>query len=231
MSGDDRLCLALDVTGTADAVRWVERTRDVFGVYKIGLELFSAAGPAAIRAVRDAGARRIFLDLKLHDVPNTVAGAVRALAAHGVDLLTVHTAGGADMLRAAAGAAGPDLRLLGVTVLTSLDAAGLAAAGALPDVEAVAARRARLAVAAGVGGLVCSALEAGRLRQQVGASVLLVTPGLRLPGDAAGDQRRVATPAEAIAAGADLLVIGRSITAASEPERALAALSRHLEAG
>lgn len=219
-----RLCLALDVPTPEEAVAWVRRTRGWFGTYKIGLQLFCSAGRSVVSAVRDAGAERIFLDLKLHDIPNTVAGAVRALADLGVDELTIHTGGGQGMMAAAVAAAEGRLTLLGVTVLTSLDVGELAAVGAAGPPDALAERRARLAAEAGVGGLVCSAAEVARIRDAVGPAVRLVTPGIRPAGASAGDQRRVATPAAAIRDGADLLVIGRAVTAAVDPEAAAAAI-------
>ncbi len=205
-----RVALALDVPDVASAVRWVERTADRVEVYKVGLELFCAEGPAAIGAVRAAGARQVFLDLKLHDIPNTVAGAVRALRRLGVDFVTVHAAGGAAMLSAALEAAGQETTLLGVTVLTSLPST--------PDQVVAAARE---AVSAGLPGLVCSAQEVGFVRKAVGPDVTLVTPGIRL-GAGDHDQARPATPAAAVAAGADLLVVGRAVTAAGDPDAALA---------
>lgn len=218
------LCLALDVPTPGEAVAWVRRTREWFGTYKIGLQLFCSAGRSVVSAVRDAGAERVFLDLKLHDIPNTVAGAVRALADLGVDQLTIHTGGGAAMMEAAVAAAEGRLTLLGVTVLTSLDEAALAAVGAEGPPEALAVRRARLAAEVGVGGLVCSAAEVARIRAAVGPELWLVTPGIRPAGTSAGDQRRVATPAAAIRDGADLLVIGRAVTRAEDPEAVAAAI-------
>lgn len=225
MSPDPRLCLALDVPGSADAERWVERTGHVFGTFKIGLQLFCAEGPSVVHRVRAAGARRIFLDLKLHDIPNTVAGAVRSLASLGVDDLTVHIAGGPDMLAAAARAAeeaGVDL--LGVTVLTSLDRPALARTGLDRDIPAVVAERARLAVESGLPGLVCSARDVASLRELFGPVVELVTPGIRLDRGAHADQKRVSTPRDALADGASRLVIGRAITAADDLDAALCAL-------
>jgi orotidine-5'-phosphate decarboxylase len=220
----DRLCLALDTGDLASAVRWVERTRDAFRVFKVGLELFGAHGPAAVTAVRDAGARAVFLDLKLHDIPQTVARAVDALLRAGVDYLTVHAGGGRAMLEAAAAAARGEVCVLGVTVLTSLDATALAEVGVPGPLDAVVAARARLARAAGLGGIVCSAVEARTLRAEVGPDLRIVTPGIRPAGLDAGDQRRVATPRSALDAGADLLVVGRPVTAAADWQAAVSAL-------
>jgi orotidine-5'-phosphate decarboxylase len=219
----DRLCLALDTADLDEAVRWVGRTRHAIRTFKVGLELFAAGGPAVVHAVRRAGADAVFLDLKLHDIPNTVAGAVRALRPLSPDYLTVHTGGGRAMLAEAVGAAA-NTCVLGVTVLTSLDAASLAETGVSTAVADLAAARARLALGVGLGGLVCSPAEATALRVLVGPALRLVTPGIRPAGTAAGDQRRVATPAAALAAGADLLVVGRAVTAAPDPDAALASL-------
>jgi orotidine-5'-phosphate decarboxylase len=171
----------------------------------------------------------VFLDLKLHDIPQTVARAVDALLRAGADYLTVHTGGGRAMLAAAAEAASDQVRLLGVTVLTSLDTAALAEVGISGPLDAVIAARARLARDAGLGGIVCSALEASRVRPEVGPDLCIVTPGIRPAGLEAGDQRRVATPRGALEAGADLLVVGRPVTAATDWEAAVAAL--HAEIG
>lgn len=220
-----RLCLALDVSTAAEAERWVERTRGAFGIYKIGLQLFCAEGRRVVERVRAAGAPRIFLDLKLHDIPNTVASAVRALGDLGVDWLTVHTGGGAEMMRAAADAADEaGVELLGVTVLTSLDERAAAAGGLSGPLPELVDRRAKLAVEQGLPGLVCSPHEAARLRALLGDEVRLVTPGIRLVGADHGDQKRVATPRMALAAGASCLVIGRAVTRATDLDAALGAL-------
>ena len=215
--GRDRLALALDVDDLAAAVALAERLDPWFGVVKIGLELFTGCGPAAVEALATPD-RRVFLDLKLHDIPTTVGRAARQIGRLGVFFVTLHTAGGADMLRAgaeglAAGAAeagAPEPVALGVTVLTSD-----------PDASAFPARL-EAAVAGGCGGVVCSVRELGVVKQR--SPLLTVVPGIRLPGGPAHDQARVGTPAEAIAAGADLLVVGRAVTAAPDPEAAAAAL-------
>jgi orotidine-5'-phosphate decarboxylase len=227
-----RIVAALD---TADPAR-AEALAGVLapprcGVLKVGLELFGAAGPDAVRRVGARGAP-VFLDLKLHDIPNTVAGAVRALLPLRPAMLTLHAAGGAAMLRAAreaaeaAGEARPVL--LAVTVLTSLDAAALAATGAADSPEAQVLRLARLAVESGADGLVCSPREAAALRGALGPAPLLVVPGVRPAGSAAGDQARTATPAEAVAAGADWIVLGRPLTGAPDPAAAAAAVAAEL---
>lgn len=225
----DHLCLALDVDDVDEAVRWVERTCRHFRTYKIGLELFSAAGPAAVDAVRRAGAEAIFVDLKLHDIPTTVARAVRALKGLSIDYLTVHVGGGRAMLEAAVEAAAGSLRLLGVTVLTSLDDEGLHELGFGGSVDAAVVARARLAIAAGLGGLVCSAADAAPVRAAVGTAPVLVTPGIRPAGEGRDDQRRIATPRAAREAGADLLVIGRAVTRARDWRAAVEALRAELD--
>lgn len=202
------------------------------GVLKLGLELFAAQGPEAVR--RLAARAPVFLDLKLHDIPNTVAGAVRALAPLRPAMLTLHAAGGAAMLAAAREAAeaagGARPILLAVTVLTSLDEAALAATGVAGGAAAQVVRLGRLAMAAGADGLVCSPREVAPLRQALGAAPLLVVPGIRPAGAAAGDQARTATPAEAVADGADWIVVGRPITGAADPVAAAAAIAASLPA-
>jgi len=227
----ERLILALDVADADAALGWVRRLGPQVGLVKVGLELFVAAGPELVRRVREAGVG-VFLDLKLHDIPNTVAGAVRAAARLEVQMLTVHAGGGAKMLAAAAaaaGEAGPRApRLLAVTVLTSLEAADLAELGiAGPPAQRVLAW-AGLAQRQGIGGIVASAHETAALRQSY-PGLTLVIPGIRPAGAAVGDQARVATPAQAVAAGADYLVLGRAITAAADPEAALEAVTAEIE--
>jgi len=194
---------------------------------KVGLELFAAEGPAAVRAAAALG-RPVFLDLKLHDIPNTVEGAARSAAASGASLLTVHASGGEAMVRAAVRGAGERLRVLAVTVLTSLDDAALAAVGLAGPAGAAAIRLARLAVAAGAGGIVCSPREVAAVRAAVGPGPLLVVPGVRPAGSARGDQVRVASPAEAVRAGADVLVLGRPLRDAPDPAAAARAIAASL---
>lgn len=217
---DPRLCLALDGAAAADPVGWVRATRHVFGTFKIGLELFCARGPGIVEACREAGASRIFLDLKLHDIPQTVARAIAALAGLRVDYLTVHAAGGLAMLRAAQEARGAT-RLLAVSVLTSLDAADAAALG-FESIERAVERRVGLAREAGITGVVCSPHEARAVRA---LGLDPVTPGMRWAGAARQDQSRVGGPAETLAAGAHMLVIGRMITAADDLPGALERLA------
>ena len=201
------------------------------GGIKLGLEFFTAQGPRGVEAVAALGLP-IFLDLKLHDIPNTVAGAVREVAGLGVAMLTLHAAGGRAMLEAAEAAAVAAPRrpcLLGVTVLTSLDDGDLAATGVAAKLDAQVLRLARLAVAAGLGGVVCSPLEIAGLRRALGPGPRIVVPGIR-PEGGGDDQKRVMGPTEALALGADILVIGRPITRAPIPTEAAAAIVRQLRA-
>lgn len=191
--------------------------------------LFVRDGPALARELLDRG-KRVFLDLKWHDIPSTVAGAVESAVALGVHLATLHLAGGRAMIAAAVKARGGALKLAGVGVLTSLDGPGYAAivGRAVADTAAEQARFAVLAAAAGLDAMVCSAREAAVVRPALGDGRLLVVPGIRLPGDAAGDQVRTATPREAREAGADLLVVGRPVTEAGDPAAALAGIRKDL---
>jgi orotidine-5'-phosphate decarboxylase len=206
------LVLALDTDDLEQAVAWSLAAGEAAGMVKVGLELFGAAGPAAVAAL--AGRRRrVMLDLKLHDIPATVAGGMRAAARAGAELVTVHALGGPAMLEAAVQAAGDRCRVAAVTILTSAAPADLAAAGLPPAAEAVP-RLAELAVGRGCRAIVCSPLEAAALRARLGPSVELICPGVR-PADGSSprdDQSRVATPAEAMAAGASRIVVGRPIT-------------------
>ncbi len=212
--GSDRLIFPLDVDSLELALTWVERLHSCVGVFKVGLELFSAAGPDAVRAVGKASGAGVFLDAKLHDIPATVEGAARALRALAPAMLTVHACGGKAMLEAAVRAAGPNVLVLGVTRLTSLHA----------SVEEIC-ELARLAREAGCGGVVCSGAEAAAVRQAVGPGLRIVCPGVRPVGGDAGDQARVVTPEAAIAAGADSVVCGRPIRDAADPVAAAHAVA------
>jgi len=233
----DHLAVGLDVPDLASARALIERLDGASGWLKVGLELYTAAGPDAIRAA--AARARVFLDLKLHDIPHTVAGAAAAATRHGVSLLTLHASGGAPMLRAAREAAEeaasklgrPRPRLVGVTVLTSLGETDLAAIGVARGVPDQVARLVDLSRAAGLDGVVCSPLEAAAIRARAGADFFLVTPGIRPAGAPTDDQSRVATPAAAIAAGADLLVVVRPILRAPDPGAAARALVAEIERG
>ena len=215
------LIVALDVNSRAEAVEKVKAIGDSVGFYKIGLELFTAEGPDVVKAVRDLG-KRIFLDLKFHDIPRTVERAVKSGARLGVDLMTIHSVGGKAMIRAAAdaaaefGANGP--KILAVTVLTSLDQADLQDVGIVgrTPAEQVMAM-AKFATENGAHGLVCSPKEVGALSKALKAGTLFITPGVRPAGAAVGDQKRVATPADAVRDGATHLVVGRPILAAEDP--------------
>ena len=215
---------AIDRPDLAGARTLAHALRETVGGLKVGLELFVAAGPAAARALHAEGLP-IFLDLKLHDIPNTVAGAVRAACGLRPAMLTLHAAGGAAMLRAAVDAAGPDRPwLLGVTLLTSLAQADLATGGiARPPAEHVL-RMAELCASCGLDGVVCSPHEIEALRRRFGGDLRLVVPGIRGAADATDDQKRTMPAADALALGADLLVVGRPITAAADPRSAALAL-------
>jgi orotidine-5'-phosphate decarboxylase len=224
MEARERLCAALDFSSWAEAEPFARAVAPAVGMLKVGLEIFAAEGPPAVRAAAALG-RPVFLDLKLHDIPNTVEGAARSAARSGAALLTVHAAGGAEMVRAAVRGAEGRLRVLAVTVLTSLDADALRAIGLDGPPEAAVVRLARLAVAAGAGGLVCSPHEVRAVRAAVGQGPLLVVPGVRPAGAPKGDQARVATPAEAVAAGADVIVVGRPLRDAPDPAAAARAIA------
>lgn len=212
------LVLALDLPDRSSVEALLDRVHGVRWA-KVGSQLFTAAGPGLVELLRRREVQ-VFLDLKWHDIPNTVAGAVRAARGLGVAMATVHAFGGRAMIEAAAQAAQGELAIVAVTVLTSHDAASLGEAiGRSPAVvEVEVARLARLALAAGADGLVCSPLEVGALRNQVGAGPLLVTPGIRRPDDGVGDQSRVATAGAAARAGATHLVVGRPVLQAARPE-------------
>lgn len=207
------LIAALDTADLVELQRLAVTLGPHVGYLKVGLEAYTAHGPAAVAAT--AGSAPVFLDVKLHDIPTTVAGAAAAAARLGVDLLTVHASGGADMVAAAVEAA-PDVGILAVTVLTSLDDAALAEVGQGRADEQVV-RLAALAFSAGAAGIVCAASEAAAVRAAIGPAGLVVTPGIRLPDAAHDDQARVATPRAAMDAGASHLVVGRMLTQADDP--------------
>jgi orotidine-5'-phosphate decarboxylase len=225
-SAKDRLIVALDVPSAAQARELTAQLRGICRWVKVGLELYLAAGTTMVEELTGQGFS-VFLDLKFHDIPNTVAGAVRSAASMGASLLTIHAAGGPAMLRAAAEAAaassnGP--QLLAVTVLTSMDRAQLAAIGIEVRAAEQVLRLARMAIDADVRGLVCSPEEVALLRQQLGTDPHLVVPGIRPAGAAVGDQKRIATPGDAIRAGASQLVVGRPVTQAADPAKAAQAI-------
>ena len=214
-----RLIVALDVSSAAAAQKIVAAVGDSAFCYKVGMQLYTAEGPRAVRDLVASG-RRVFLDLKYHDIPNTVAAAVREAAGLGVSMLTVHASGGGKMMRAATEAArtaNAALMVLAVTVLTSLDDNDLDKLGIHGRVQDQVLRLAALALADGCHGVVASAQEASALRSELEGDFAIVTPGVRPAGSEPGDQARVVTPAEAIAAGATHIVVGRPITAATDP--------------
>lgn len=227
-----RIIVALDTDSPEGALATARSLVGEVGMFKVGMELFPRGGAELVRALQALG-HGVFLDLKFHDIPNTVAGAVRAAAALGVRFATVHASGGRAMLAAAAEAAGrTGMAVLAVTVLTSMDDQDLAEVGFAGGAAVSVLRLAELAAAAGVHGIVCSAREVAQVRGGLGKGPVLVTPGVRMPGGETGDQKRVVTPAEAIRRGADYLVVGRPITKAPDPvaaARAFAAAMR--EAG
>ena len=218
MDPRQRLIVALDVSTAAAARKIVAAVGDSALAYKVGMQLYTAEGPSMVRELVDSG-QRVFLDLKYHDIPNTVAAAVREASQLGVSMLTVHASGGRKMLRAAVEAAQsrPDLLVLGVTVLTSLDDAELGKLGLRGGVLDQVLRLAALALSNGCKGVVASAQEAGALREEFGRDFVIVTPGVRPAGSGPHDQMRIVTPAEAISAGASHIVVGRPITEALDP--------------
>ena len=230
MKPSDRIVLALDLPAEQDALDWVRRMSGRVGMFKIGLRLFTACGPALVGKVLAAGGS-VFLDLKYHDIPNTVAAAVREAVGLGASLLTVHASGGEAMLRAASEAAdaaarpgAEPARILAVTVLTSLGERDLAALGVARLLEEHVTALAEMAWMAGCAGVVASPREVRALRARMGPAPLIVTPAIRSPESPADDQTRTSTPGEAVAAGADLLVIGRPILEARDPDAALDAI-------
>jgi orotidine-5'-phosphate decarboxylase len=231
MSSASPVFCAIDRLDPEDALGLCRSLLGAVGGLKVGLEFTAANGPAGVRRVVDLGIP-VFLDAKLHDIPNTVAGAMRAICRFGVAMVTLHAAGGAAMLRAALESTREAERaplLLGVTVLTSIDEADLRATGVSDKARDQVLRLADLSVECGLGGLVCSPLEIAPLRQRFGSEVKLVVPGIR-PASVADDQKRTMTPAEAIAAGADFLVVGRPITAAVDPRAAALSIGAEIAA-
>ncbi len=217
MSSQNPIFVALDVPDKTSALALAEQLRPHVGGFKIGLELYLSEGKSIVEEI---GTHNVFLDLKLHDIPNTVASAMRVIAKMGVDITTVHCLGGLEMMRAANDAiksVNSSTRLIGVTVLTSHDRESLARLGLDEEPQSVVRRLARLAQEAGLDGVVCSPQEIVAVREECGADFLLVTPGIRPATAELGDQKRVMTPREAVDLGANYLVIGRPITAADDP--------------
>ena len=225
-----KICLALDVDSRQQALTLVQSLHDLTGMFKVGLQLFTAEGPSLVRDIIAAGGQ-VFLDLKFHDIPNTVKSAAREAARLGVSMMTIHTSGGRIMLQTVM----EELQKLqtkplvvGVTVLTSLDDAALNEIGVGAPMQDQVVRMARLAESSGLDGSVCSPQEIRRIRGDVLPAFKIVTPGIRMPGQSADDQQRTATPREAIAAGADFIVVGRAVTHAADPRAALQALIQSL---
>ncbi len=229
MNAREHLIVALDVPTAAQAQSIANQVGDAAGYFKVGKQLFTAEGPQLVRDLVASG-RRVFLDLKFHDIPNTVAGAVKSAAQLGASMLTVHASGGSRMLKAAVDAAGPSgPMILAVTVLTSLTDADMPEIGVAGRVRDQALRMAALARNCGCPGVVSSPNEAAEIRRELGSGFAVVTPGIRPAGSDVGDQARVATPASAIRAGATHLVIGRPITAAPDPAAAARSILAEIE--
>jgi orotidine-5'-phosphate decarboxylase len=218
------IAVALDAPDLETAARWAGLVTPHVSTVKIGLELYLRYGPGVVASIRGASGVQVFLDLKLHDIPATVAGAARAVAKLRPEIVTVHAAAGTEVIRAAVQAA-PDTMIAGVTVLTSLGAGDLESIGMRGPVPDAVRRLSVLAVSAGARALVCSPREVATVRSEVGSDIKLITPGVRPAGADRNDQARVATPEEAMRAGADLLVIGRPITGAPDPGAAAAAIA------
>lgn len=229
-----QLIVALDVPSATEICPVVEALGDLVSFYKVGLELFTAEGPASLAPLQERN-KNIFLDLKLHDIPRTVARAVKSASHHGIDLLTLHAGGGKDMLAEAAEAAAEirdrPLKLLAITVLTSLNDNDLAEMGFQGSVPNCAARLGQMAFEAGIDGLVCSPHEVSHFREQLGTDPIIVTPGVRPANAGPGDQKRVATPAMAVRAGADYLVVGRPILESADPPAAARLILDDMELG
>lgn len=224
----EKILLVLDVSSREEAMKLVRPLYEHVGMFKVGMQLFTAEGPSLVREIVDLGGK-VFLDLKFHDIPNTVSHGVLEAAKLGVSLLTIHAAGGRVMMETVAkelqdkfGDRKP--MVVAVTVLTSLNDAGLAEVGIATPITQQVVAMAKLAEECGIAGVVCSPQEIQLVRRAVGPNFKIVTPGIRMPGQAANDQQRLATPREALAAGADYIVVGRAVTAAPDPRQALDAL-------
>jgi orotidine-5'-phosphate decarboxylase len=227
-SAAEKIIVALDVPTETEALTLMMQLSGEVGAFKIGLQRYTADGPALVRAASPFGA--VFLDLKLHDIPNTVARAVESACGLGVRMLTIHLSGGGEMIRAAVEARKTDMLLLGVTVLTSSNDATLQETGVFGPTAEQVLRLANLGVDNGIDGLVASPQEARILRHEFGDKIKIVTPGIRPHGSEAGDQKRIASPREAVEAGADYLVIGRPITGAADPKAAVRSIAAEIAA-
>ena len=228
----EKICLALDVSSRKEAMDLVRPLRDLTGMFKVGMQLFTAEGPSLIREIIGVGGK-VFLDLKFHDIPNTVRSAAVEAARLGVSMMTIHTAGGTGMMQAVArdlhekfGTAKP--LVVGVTVLTSLDDKALGDMGIASGMDAQVVRMAKLAESSGLDGVVCSPREIQMIRAALRPDFRIVTPGIRMSGQSVDDQQRTASPREAITAGADYIVVGRAVTHAPDPRSALETLLQGL---
>ena len=224
----DKIVVALDVATKSEAMRLVEQLREQISFFKIGLQLYTAEGPEIVRAVIASGAK-IFLDLKLHDIPNTVARAVESASELGVQMLTIHLSGGSEMIRAAVAARKREMSILGVTVLTSSTQHTLDEIGIEEQLDRHVLRLGNLGVAAGIDGLVASPFETRFLRNELGDKITIVVPGVRPSWSEPGDQKRFMAPREALEAGANYLVIGRPITAHKNPREAVERILEELK--
>jgi orotidine-5'-phosphate decarboxylase len=224
----DKIVVALDVATKSEAMRLVEQLREQISFFKIGLQLYTAEGPEIVRAVIASGAK-IFLDLKLHDIPNTVARAVESASKLGVQMLTIHLSGGSEMIRAAVAARKREMSILGVTVLTSSTQHTLDEIGIEEQLDRHVLRLGNLGVAAGIDGVVASPFETRFLRNELGDKIKIVVPGVRPSWAEPGDQKRFMTPREALEAGANYLVIGRPITAHKNPREAVERILEELK--
>ena len=224
----EKIIVALDVATRKAALDLVSQLREDVSFFKVGLQLYTAAGPEIVREILERDAK-VFLDLKLHDIPNTVVHAVDSAAGLGVQMLTIHLSGGTEMIQAAVGARKERMSILGVTVLTSATQETLNEVGIADKIDNYILRLGKLGVAAGIDGLVASPFEAGFLRNEFGGRIKIVTPGVRPTWSEPGDQKRFMTPRQAIDAGADYLVIGRPITAHANPREAVAKILAELE--
>lgn len=230
---EERLCIALDFATRDEILSAARRFAPRAGWLKVGLEAFVAEGPRIVAEVAETGAR-VFLDLKLHDIPTTVGRAVAAAVRSGASMVNVHAFGGRAMLMAAresAGAAGPSVKLIAVTLLTSLDSRSLADLPVSGHPEGIVRRLATLSKECGLDGVVCSPRDVGEVKAAGGSRFLAVVPGIRPAGADPGDQKRAATPAEALSQGADILVVGRPVTAAPDPDAALESLLAEIQSG
>jgi orotidine-5'-phosphate decarboxylase len=225
----EKIIVALDVATEEQALELVEQLREQVSVFKVGLQLYTAAGPKIVRAIRERDAK-VFLDLKLHDIPNTVACAVQAAGELGVQMLTIHLSGGREMIHAATAARSAEMSVLGVTVLTSADDQTLRDTGVADKIDSQVLRLARLGAEYGVSHIVASPREINALRREFGGKIKIVVPGIRPSWSEAEDQKRVMTPQAAIDLGADYLVIGRPITAHPEPQAAVAKILQEIGA-